>query len=55
MKLLGYLLVVLGAIAFVSIFFGYTHQWLMAVIGLGLGKVILSDDANNDVDKVVRR
>lgn len=47
MKFLGYILVVLGAIAFVSIFFGYTHQWLMALIGLGLGRAILSDSADD--------
>lgn len=35
MKTLGYIFATLGAIAFVSLFFGYTHQILMvAVCGL---------------------
>lgn len=50
MRLLGYLLLILGVIALISVFFGYTHQLLMAFIGIGGGYTILSegrDDVNN--------
>lgn len=49
MKLLGYLFTILGFVAFIAIFFGYTHQWLMALIGLGMGKAILSESRRDDV------
>lgn len=52
MKLLGYLLLALGIIALISIFFGYTHQWLMALIGIGLGKAILSESRQDSVDRL---
>jgi len=50
MKLLGYLFTILGLIAFVAIFFGYTHQWLMALIGLGMGRAILSESRQDAID-----
>jgi hypothetical protein len=53
MKALGYLLLLLGAIALISIFFGYTHQWLMALIGLGLGKAILSESRRDDAARKI--
>ena len=43
MKALGYLFLVLGVIALISVFFGYSHQLLMAFIGLGMAKAILSE------------
>lgn len=49
MKLLGYLLMILGVTALIAVFFGYTHQLLMAFIGIAVGKTILSDD-QDDVD-----
>lgn len=48
MKLLGYVFALLGLVAFISIFFGYTHQWLMALIGLGMGKVLISESRQKD-------
>ena len=53
MKALGYLLLLLGAIALISIFFGYTHQWLMALIGIGLGKAILSESHGTDAERKI--
>lgn len=45
MKALGYTFAVLGAIAFVSLFFGYSHQILMvAICGLMAHALLTVDD-----------
>lgn len=45
MKALGYILAILGAIAFVSLFFGYSHQILMVVVcGLMAHALLTVDD-----------
>lgn len=49
MRILGYLLMILGVIALIAVFFGYTHQLLMAFIGIGGGYTILSE-SRDDVD-----
>lgn len=51
MKALGYLFAVLGAIAFVSLFFGYTHQILMVVVCGLMANALLSEPD----DKGIRR
>lgn len=52
MKVLGYLLAVLGAIAFVSLFFGYSHQILMVIVCGLMAYALLSD---TESDKEMRR
>lgn len=47
MRLLGYIFLILGVIALISVFFGYTHQLLMAFIGIGGGYTILSESREN--------
>ena len=47
MKALGYIMLTLGVIALVSVFWGYTHQLLMAVIGIGGGYIVLSENDND--------
>lgn len=47
MKFLGYIMLTLGVIALVAVFIGYTHQWLMAFIGIGMGKALLSESRDN--------
>lgn len=45
MKVLGYIFASLGAIAFVSLFFGYSHQILMvAICGLMSHALLTVDD-----------
>lgn len=52
MKALGYILAILGAIAFVSLFFGYEHQIVMVVICGLMSHAILT---NTEEDKIHRK
>lgn len=52
MKTLGYLFAILGAIAFVSLFFGYSHQLLMVVVCGLMANALLSE---TESDKETRR
>ena len=49
MKALGYTFAVLGAIAFVSLFFGYTHQILtVAICALMAHSLLTVDDTEEN-------
>lgn len=48
MKTLGYLFAILGAFAFVSLFFGYSHQILSVVVCGLMAYAILSDSKGDE-------
>jgi len=51
MKALGYTFAILGTIAFISLFFGYTHQILMvAVCGL-MAHALLTESKTEEKGK----
>lgn len=47
MKTLGYIFAILGTVALVSIFFGYTHQILSVVVCGLMAHALLSEDAHD--------